>query len=163
MSPGLSRVNKIYTALWWCTQLSVKTFPISHFFFCRTWACGIPPYQEPPFSKQQPCHALGSALPMAGTGPTPGADSHSLFQDHLPQRQLHPSSKQECGRVNTAPFSCGQVIFLHFPSDFIPHPLPSLSFWHVSPLINTATKSWAKHRFTSSEAAKKRRRTKVQN
>lgn len=100
---------------------------------------------------------------MAGTGPTPGADSHSLFQDHLPQRRLHPCRKQESGRVNTAPLTCGQVVFLHFTSDFIPHPLPSLSFWLVSPLPNTATISWAKHRSTFSEATKKRRRAKVQN
>lgn len=54
--------------------------------------CGIVPYREPPFSlRQQPCHALGSALPMAGTGPTPGADSRSVTVPRSPSTKTAPS------------------------------------------------------------------------
>lgn len=168
MSPGSSRIDFFFpkhrdSDLHRCL---LKHFPENtHLaFFCHTRACGIPPYQEPPFSKQQqPCHALGSALPMAGTGPTPSADSHSLFQDHLPQRRLHPCSKQQSERVNTVPFTCGQVLFLHFTSAFIPHPPPPLCVWLVSPLTNTATISWAKCRSIFSEVTKKRKSAKEQN
>lgn len=75
---------------------------------------------------------------------------------------IHVASKRVEGE-NTAPFTYGQVVFLHYTWDFIPHPLPSLSLWLVSPLLNTATISRAKHRFTFSEATKKRRCTKVHN
>lgn len=61
-------------------------------------ASGTMPHQEPPFSlRQQPCHAPSSDLPMAGMRPTPGANSCSLFQDHLPHRRYHPQSKRDGG------------------------------------------------------------------
>lgn len=63
------------------------------------------PQRRPPFSlRQQPCHALGSALPMAGTEPTPGTDSRSLTVPRSPSTKTAPSmSKREAGGLNVAP------------------------------------------------------------
>lgn len=91
--------------------------------------CGILPYREPPFSlRQQPCHALGSALPMAGTGPTPGADSRSLTVPRSPSTKTAPSVKQARG--------CKAKYCLHshlVKNYFCILPLPSL-FLSLPPL-----------------------------
>lgn len=93
-------------------------------------AYGMMPYQEPPFSlRQQPCHALGSDLPMAGTGPAPGANSRSLFQDHLPHRRLHPWSKREGGRLNRCLHSHLVKNYLCIP----PLPFLLLLLYHPCP------------------------------
>lgn len=127
-------------------------------------AYGIMPYQEPPFSlRQQPCHALGSALPMAGTGPTPGADSRSLFQDHLPQRQLHPCSKKEGGELNAASTHtwsrtiCAFLLCLYSSSPY--HPCPFCGLFgrhchlHIQPLHHEPGKDAISHQPKNTDIA----------
>lgn len=93
--------------------------------------CGIMPYRDPPFSlRQQPCHALGSALPMAGTGPTPGADSHSLTVPRSPSAKTAPSVEKAGG--------CKAKCCLHshlVKNYFCIPPLPSLLLpYHPCPV-----------------------------
>lgn len=82
---------------------------------------GLMPQKKLPFSlRQQPCHALGSALPMAGTGPTPGAGAHSLTWQN--EGELHSKSEESEIVPSLTP---GKELFLHSCSNFSPIPLPT--------------------------------------
>jgi len=74
-----------------------------------------------------------------------------LFQDHLPQRPLHPCSKQEDRKLNAAATHTWSrtisafLLCLHSSSPY--NPLSCLRpFWQAWPLVYAASTSWARKR-----------------
>lgn len=99
---------------------------------------------------------------MAGTGPTPGADSHSLTVPRSPSTKTAPSMSWERGwRAKCCLHS--HLVKNYFCIPPLPSlllPLPPLSrlwpFWQASPLAYTATTSWARERCHITPAKKHR-------